>query len=169
MSPSHKMPALNHSALWGALLRTQEDQGLYLMLRLQKIQLQLREAQIPSLPFRLPVPSTTYPETLGIGGGKSVALASVLGAQWGTFMPYLFLRGFLNKPPSLRGGTTLLSGRHCDKTCQLVLPFTHLGSFRPLEPDSSQPSVYLCHLGWRRWGGTGQVGERLLPLCSPLL
>ena len=28
-----------------------------------------------------------------------MALASVLGAQWGTFMPYLFLKGFLNKPP----------------------------------------------------------------------
>lgn len=76
-----------------------------------------------------------------------MALASVLRTQWGTFMPYLFLRGFLNKPPSLSGGTTLLSGRHCDETCQLVLPFTHLRSFCPLEPDSSLPSVCLCHLG----------------------
>lgn len=74
------------------------------------------------------------------------------GNPAGTFMPYLFLRGkgvFLTSMPDLPGGTTLLSGRHCDERCRLVLPFTHLGTLCPLELGSSQLSVCLCHLGWR--------------------
>lgn len=74
-----------------------------------------------------------------------MAPAPVLGAQWGTFMPYLFRRGkgvFLTSMPDPPGGTTLFSGRHCDESCQLVL-FTHLGTFCPLELGSSQPSMCL--------------------------
>lgn len=92
-SPPFQKCLLLTSHLCEGLFRAQPGQGFNLLLRLQKVQLQLRDAQVPSLPrailqgsqFLLPPILRPYK----IGGAIQVALASVLGAQWGTFMPYV--------------------------------------------------------------------------------
>lgn len=130
---SPKMPALNLPPLWGALGDPARS-GVYFFVKASGSPTSTKRCQGPQLALSnssgLPVPAA-HPETQEINRRshiarwKVIALASVLGAQWGTFMPYLFLRGkgvFLTSTPDLPGGATLFSGRHCDESCRLVLP-----------------------------------------------
>lgn len=137
------------SHLYGGTFEVQPGSRVqYFNLKLQEVQLRLRDAQVPSLPsaalqgfwFLLPPFSKSKEPYNPVRGSDSGLCA---GTPVGTTMPYLFLTKHVRHSWRLDlapGGTVM-------PAVIWILLFMQLGTFRPLGLGTSRPSVCLCHLG----------------------